>query len=416
MLAAFLKKRKIRRKFKDIKVLVRHTLKADDDILSDSRRERLLGMKERLNEISKKHAPDFETELDNLEEEFNILVPRRGFFFSMRGFLDIIVVAASVAFGIRALYLQPFKIPTSSMQPTLFGIHYIDREESAPYTSAVTRLMMPFGASEAKLVVEQEGRIQRNLEPFTRSFSQLLPLVFTPLSFYTSGTIVTIGNIQYQTPGNFNANILPYLDPKSFMKDPFHVGDVLCDGYLASGDHLFVDRLSLHFRNFKRGDIIVFNTEGLEYNGKALQGYYYIKRLVALPGDTIRFNNDMLMIKPANENEFRPVTEFGDMFKKIYSFEGGYAGYVNQGPLASKLRAEGFEIPEDCYFAMGDNTNNSLDSRYWGPVPRKNLIGRALNVFWPVSRRWGLVDTEDPIPVKTTFPKNDFQSSQMRLQ
>ena len=50
-----------------------------------------------------------------------------------------------------------------------------------------------------------------------------------------------------------------------------------------------------------------------------------------------------------------------------------------------------FIVPQRHYFAMGDNSYNSYDSRYWGPVPEENLVGRGLLVYWPFNRHWGLI-------------------------
>ncbi|MBP5183309.1 MAG: signal peptidase I, partial [Lentisphaeria bacterium] len=68
---------------------------------------------------------------------------------------------------------------------------------------------------------------------------------------------------------------------------------------------------------------------------------------------------------------------------------------------ADGILAAGAEItvPEGHFFALGDNTYNSLDGRNWGFIPRRNMIGLAVNIFWPVSRRWGLVDTPEPLDV-----------------
>ncbi len=65
------------------------------------------------------------------------------------------------------------------------------------------------------------------------------------------------------------------------------------------------------------------------------------------------------------------------------------------------LSEYGFTVPEDSYFMMGDNSLNSLDSRFWGTVPSKNIVGKALFIFWPISRRWGLTDRAEPINIKT---------------
>ena len=67
-------------------------------------------------------------------------------------------------------------------------------------------------------------------------------------------------------------------------------------------------------------------------------------------------------------------------------------------------------VPAGCYFMLGDNSQFSLDSRFFGAVPRKNLVGRSWFVFWPFSRRWGFTDNLEPIdeptgkPVGDTFP------------
>ncbi len=60
------------------------------------------------------------------------------------------------------------------------------------------------------------------------------------------------------------------------------------------------------------------------------------------------------------------------------------------GPIHLDL-AKPFRVPDEGYFAMGDNSYNSLDSRYWGPVPEENLVGRGLFVYWPFNRHWGLI-------------------------
>jgi signal peptidase I len=71
---------------------------------------------------------------------------------------------------------------------------------------------------------------------------------------------------------------------------------------------------------------------------------------------------------------------------------------------------EDYMIPADHYFMLGDNSSFSLDSRFFGAVPRRNLVGRSWFIFWPFSRRWGLTDRLPPldiptgVPVRGTFP------------
>ena len=210
--------------------------------------------------------------------------------------------------------------------------------------------------------------------------------------------MIQIGDRTYTLPGTIN-QIARYLDLERRLE--FRKDEVPADGWLSTGDHLFVDRVSIHYLPPRRGDVIVFTTENIKSPTQPLGGYYYIKRLVGLPGDTLKIVDRMLYIRPEGAAEFRPATAFSDKFKRLYSMEGGY-----QGHIASELLGPGLElkVPENMYFALGDNTANSLDGRNWGFIPRKNMIGRALNIFWPLSRRWGFVDTKPALSGKTVLP------------
>src|SRR5437763_1269765 len=77
-------------------------------------------------------------------------------------------------------------------------------------------------------------------------------------------------------------------------------------------------------------------------------------------------------------------------FKRVMDGKFSYHGYALGGNyLADSNRI--FNVPKHGYFALGDNSNNSYDSRYWGPVPEENLVGRGLFVYWPFNSHWGLI-------------------------
>jgi len=368
--------RKTEKRKKSLLDSIRTTLHLDDDILDDASKEQL----HQLADAAKNAPAD---KMDPFEKRFAALTGAGTFRYSMRGFLDVVIVAVSVAFGIRALFLQPFQIPTGSMQPTLFGVHYIDRAESAPFTEKLTALYRKIFSREIKLSVGIRPRDIRD-----------------------NGA----------SPEDISVAIR-YLD-KDFMSEESAPNSVICDGWISTGDHLFVDRLTLHFKPFRRGDIFIFNTEGIvdPVTGQALNGFFYIKRLVGMPGDTLKIVDSKLYIRPRGDGVFHPATDFSDKFDRIYSGKGGYHGHIADGLLASGAE---YTVPQNCYFALGDNSRNSLDSRYWGPVPRKNIIGRALNVFWPLTRRWGLIDTLEPLDVPSGKPNPRVQGAQtpaMRLQ
>ncbi len=384
---SYFKLRKLRKEIKDIRIAAKHRLVSDDDILSEEKKDALKAILNEASEMKRsKNTAAIDSFITGSSSKLNALSGLHGNKRKLRNVLDVLAVAFAVAFGIRALYLQPFKIPTSSMQPTLYGIHYVDKKGFAEHNSAMANLLkIPYLAVRpAYLKIEEDGEFQA-YQPIKE------------LGLFDS-TKIQIGNTVYTLPGTIN-QLAYYLDLRNsrmFRKD-----DVPANGWFSTGDHLFVDRVSIHYLPPKRGDVIVFNTENIKSPTQPLGGYYYIKRLAGLPGDTLKIVDRILYIKPKGADEFKPATAFSDKFKRIYSMEGGY-----QGHIASELLAPGLElvVPENMYFALGDNTSNSLDSRNWGFIPRKNMIGRALNIFWPLSRRWGLVDTKPALSGKTVLP------------
>ena len=388
--------RKLRKSVKELTLAVRRRLVSDDDILSDKQKESLKAVLAEAEALSRKDADAMKQFLSRNSSRVDSLMAVHGNMRKLRNFLDVLAVAFAVAFGVRALYLQPFKIPTSSMQPTLFGIHYVDREGLNEFGGPISGTMLPLFSPRAKLEIREDGELTAY-----DTHSKYL---------FDTETSLQIGNRIYNLPGSIS-NVARYVD---LQREGYRKGELLCDGWLSTGDHLFVDRLSIHFLPLKRGDVIVFTTENIKSPTQPLGGYYYIKRLVGLPGDTLKIVDNILYIKPEGETEFKPATAFSDKFNRVYSFEGGY-----QGHIASELLAPGLElkVPKDMFFALGDNTSNSLDGRNWGFIPRKNMIGRGLNVFWPISRRWGLVDRLPPLDTPTVLPSDPrYQPSAMSMQ
>ena len=411
----FLLKRSNRKLHREIVSSVSHTLAEDDDILSDEEKARLAEFSAAADAAKANPDPAASAEaLKAVSQEFADYSGRSSFRAWMCSVLDVLAVAFGVAFGLRALFVQPFQIPTSSMQPTLFGIHYIDREASAPYRSPLVKFFTPLGASDAKIVSPRDfAMVESDPVPVVRPWGSLIRSLLHPGDFYRTGSVLRFGGEDFLLPGEDpRDNIFRYLpeDPRTRM---YREGETVFDGWVSSGDHLFVDRVSIHFKPLRRGEVFVFNTEGLESHGMPLTGYYYIKRLAGLPGDTLRIQDGHLYIRPKNENTFRPAEWFNPAFAKVYSEMGGYQGHRGMGRLEENVE---LTVPDDCCFALGDNTANSLDSRDWGPLPVKNIIGRALFVFWPISRRIGAVDRQYPIPVPTVYPPNSTQPTAMNLQ
>ena len=109
---------------------------------------------------------------------------------------------------------------------------------------------------------------------------------------------------------------------------------------------------------------------------------YYIKRLVGLSGDTLEVKEPVLY------RNGEPIS--GSLaFDKNFHKDGEYTGYTASGSLAPGLKEY---IPENYYLAMGDNSKGSYDSRFWGGVPEKAVLGKAVFIIYPFSGRWGIAE------------------------
>ncbi len=169
--------------------------------------------------------------------------------------------------------------------------------------------------------------------------------------------------------------------PSESMENTLLVGDYLLVNKLCYGGHGLGDHL-MPYQRIARGDIIVFH-----YPVDPQQ--HFVKRVIGLPGDKLRLVNKKVFIngKPLEETYVRflepPNNLFRDNFPRTdipaYGLEGKWwlemRKLVEDGQLI---------IPEGHYFVMGDNRDDSQDSRYWGFVPRENIIGTPLVIYWSV--------------------------------
>ena len=301
---------------------------------------------------------------------------------SIRENVEVILVAIAVAMGIRTFFLQPFKIPTGSMQPTLYGITHEDlrNKPGVQIPGVFARFIDSWfrGVSYYHLVAEEDGELLNVEQPTT-----LLPFV--------KKQNILVGARTYTIW--FPPDSLPTragFHPGQFFK----AGEDIIKVRVKSGDHLFVDRMSYNFRRPSRGDIIVFETRGILHPNMP-QDQFYIKRLVGLGDEKMRIGDDnQLVINGQRLDKTTPG------FERLYNFDrtaapkpNEYFGHVNNatGPGLAPLFPTGtseFTVGHNRLMAMGDNTLNSFDSRGWGDLPRDNVIGKSFFVYWPFSTRW----------------------------
>jgi signal peptidase I len=158
--------------------------------------------------------------------------------------------------------------------------------------------------------------------------------------------------------------INPYRIPSSSMEPTLHCARPLSGCEARYSDRVLADRFIYHFRDPHRGEIVVFKTPpaaAAACGGD--EGTTFVKRLVGLPGDRWREQDGYIYINGERLNE----------------------PYIEPARRDSQTIPEK-TVPQGEYLMLGDNRSSSCDSRRWGTVPRKNLVGPVFAVYWPPKR------------------------------
>jgi signal peptidase I len=178
----------------------------------------------------------------------------------------------------------------------------------------------------------------------------------------------------------------------TFNLQAFEIPSSSMENTLLIGDHVFVDRVTLApktrwtgplipYRQVHRGDIVVFLSP-------AEPGLYVVKRIIGVPGDRIHLRDgtvyrngqaldeSYVLRNPVNYNEYR------DNFPAVSPTLGTGVTPTWHLLMPSFIQGGDLVVPPDSYFAMGDHRDVSYDSRYWGFIPRENIIGRPMFIYW----------------------------------
>ena len=360
------------RYIKHSKLLLRHAqkfLRYKADVLDEAKREEIAaGMRRLQAALHQRDRAQIESRAEALDAHLHKLSPIT-WESHWRENCEVILVAIVVAVGIRSYFLQPFKIPTGSMQPTLNGIIGYPSERPSPNLVRRAFDFVARGRNYIDVVSAEEDQVL-----------QVTPKKF--LFFFTFSRVI----LQHQT-------FLVYAPPETlrtyfnvFTGRSYHTNEVIARGAIDTGDQVFVDKFTYNFVKPRRGDVFVFRTNNIAgIQGDAETGQpFYIKRLAGLPGDTLRIEPPNLFINN------RPAGQYAYGFERVIGSKYPYRGYgLGRDFLAASDRP--FAVPAHSYFAMGDNSYNSYDSRYWGPVPEENLVGRGLFVYWPFYPHCGII-------------------------
>ncbi|HVM61199.1 MAG TPA: signal peptidase I [Verrucomicrobiae bacterium] len=296
----------------------RKWLRINCDLLADKRRQDVeMKLQELEQAVNGDRADEAAAKADEVEQKIQGALPTQTQS-AVRENVEVLLVAVIVAMAVRTFFIQPFKIPTGSMQPTLYGIYPPPEAPPLPYST----LQGPSILEKIAGILLQ-GRIYEEY------------------------------------------------------------------GYRSRGDHIFVDKISYHFRKPARGEVIVFDTSHITELGGAARGKFYIKRLIGL-------ENDVIQIQPPHVLVNGQVLDSRPSFKRIYSCQNGYSGYViingYSGSRYLRSPTDSYTVPPKHLFVMGDNSRSSLDGRFWGSLPQDDLVGRAIFVYWPFTKRFGGID------------------------
>jgi signal peptidase I len=359
--------------------------------------------------------------------------------------VEFLLVAAIVIIGVRTYFIQPFQIPTNSMWPSYHGMTadiYAapDREPSQGMEAvrfALTgarprRIDAPVAGEVLIPLVNERGRVRKILPngqtaevpargnvdytgvpdhswlviptevneyrllvgdrmvslrvPEDFDFDWVVRDTFFPTT--TKETVQETLAREIQRPG---ATVDMVVDDGHggnervrFLRTGRNVqaGDRVLSFDILAGDMLMVDRFSYHFVRPSVGSGFVFRTGAIakinvpDENGVIPPETFYIKRLVGTPGDTLQVREPVLYRNGA------PITG-APSFDKEARRSDRYPGYRALHDLAN---SQTVTVPPGDYFAMGDNSPNSYDSRFWGFVPAASVIGRPLLIYYPFPR------------------------------
>jgi signal peptidase I len=179
----------------------------------------------------------------------------------------------------------------------------------------------------------------------------------------------------------------------TFVMQAFEIPSSSMENTLLIGDHVFVNRVQfapktswvgplLPYHDIRRGDIVVFLSP-------QTPGLYVVKRIMGVPGDRIHLRNGVVyrngekLDEPYIDHDAdSPFDSYRNNFPGVSPTDNDNLYDVWHAELPSRIQGDDLVVPADHYFAMGDHRGVSYDSRYWGFIPKENVVGRPMFIYW----------------------------------
>lgn len=360
------KKRRLRKLSRHLLNEARHLRHMREDVAGEAELCAAIDAEAALRAARKGGEPaEMEAAAEQLAEAMERLAPTRSNP-RLRENVEILVVAIVVAMAFRTYFVQPFKIPTGSMQPTLYGIS-VEPQMGRRWYDYFPINLVPlafFGERYQEIRAKNDGLIETRFDESDET-----------IRFYVSG-------VPHEMPRRMTLYVQPGFSRVA-------KGQLMASGRVRMGDHIFVNKVRYNFSRPERGDIFVFNTDGIDYD-RVRPHSFYIKRLAGLPGERLRLDPPYLVA------DGKPITEPYPFQRLLKEKDKGYHGYQlpymdRNYRVALGMPGQELHLSDTEYLPLGDNTLSSLDGRYFGPVQRRNIVGPAFMIYWPFGQRWGLV-------------------------